>query len=84
MGASRALARVWLGHQYLSILKHASRPKVLISGAGNTGRQLAAAMANSHEMQVGFLDDDRLHGHVLNESPLKNSFSAQNQRNRNL
>ncbi len=43
------------------ILKRASRPKVLIYGAGTTGRQLAAAMANSHEMQVaGFLDDDVL------------------------
>lgn len=68
VGASRALARVWLGEHYLRILKHASRPKVLIYGAGSTGRQLAAAMANSHEMQVvGFLDDDeRLYGHVLN------------------
>lgn len=74
VGASRALARVWLGDQYLSILKHASRPKVLIYGAGTTGRQLAAAMANSHEMQVaGFLDDDdRLHGHVLNGQPIYN------------
>ena len=74
VGTSRALARVWLGDQYLSILKHASRPKVLIYGAGNTGRQLAAAMANSHEMQVaGFLDDDdRLHGHVLNGQPIYN------------
>jgi FlaA1/EpsC-like NDP-sugar epimerase len=72
VGASRALARVWLGDQYLSILKKASRPKALIYGAGNTGRQLAAAMANSHEMQVvGFLDDDeRLHGHVLNGQPI--------------
>jgi FlaA1/EpsC-like NDP-sugar epimerase len=72
VGASRALARVWLGDQYLSILKRASRPKVLIYGAGTTGRQLAAAMANSHEMQVaGFLDDDdRLHGHVLNGRPI--------------
>ena len=72
VGASRALARVWLGDQYLSVLKHASRPKVLIYGAGSTGRQLAAAMANSHEMQVvGFLDDDdRLHGHVLNGQPI--------------
>lgn len=68
VGASRALARVWLGDQYQSILRHASRPKVLIYGAGRAGRQLAAAMANSFEMQVvGFLDDDdRLHGHVLN------------------
>lgn len=74
VGASRALARVWLGDQYLNILKHASRPKVLIYGAGSTGRQLVAAMANSHEMQVvGFLDDDdRLHGHVLNGQPIYN------------
>jgi FlaA1/EpsC-like NDP-sugar epimerase len=74
VGASRALARVWLGDQYLSILKQASRPKVLIYGAGTAGRQLAAAMANSHEMQVaGFLDDDdRLHGHVLNGQPIYN------------
>ena len=74
VGASRALARVWLGDQYLNILKQASRPKVLIYGAGSTGRQLVAAMANSHEMQVvGFLDDDdRLHGHVLNGQPIYN------------
>ena len=80
VGASRALARVWLGDQYLSILKHASRPKVLIYGAGTTGRQLAAAMANSHEMQVaGFLDDDdRLHGHVLNGQPIYNPADLDN------
>lgn len=72
VGSSRALARAWLGDKYLNILKHASRPKVLIYGAGSTGRQLVAAMANSHEMQVvGFLDDDdRLHGHVLNGQPI--------------
>lgn len=80
VGASRALARVWLGDQYLSILKRASRPKVLIYGAGTTGRQLAAAMANSHEMQVvGFLDDDdRLHGHVLNGQPIYNPVDLDN------
>ncbi|TLS19643.1 MAG: polysaccharide biosynthesis protein [Betaproteobacteria bacterium] len=80
VGASRALARVWLGDQYLSILRHASRPKVLIYGAGTTGRQLAAAMANSHEMQVvGFLDDDdRLHGHVLNGQPIYNPADLDN------
>ena len=74
VGASRALARVWLGDQYLNILKRASHPRVLIYGAGSTGRQLVAAMANSHEMQVvGFLDDDdRLHGHVLNGQPIYN------------
>ncbi len=80
VGASRALARVWLGDQYLSILKRASRPKVLIYGAGTTGRQLAAAMSNSHEMQVvGFLDDDdRLHGHVLNGQPIYNPADLDN------
>lgn len=68
VGTSRALARVWLGDQYQSILRRASRPKVLIYGAGRAGRQLAMAMAHSHEMQVvGFLDDDKhLHGQVLN------------------
>ncbi|MCG9056232.1 polysaccharide biosynthesis protein [Laribacter hongkongensis] len=80
VGASRALARVWLGDQYLSILKHVSRPKVLIYGAGRTGRQLAAAMTNSQEMQVaGFLDDDdRLHGHVLNGQPIYNPADLNN------
>jgi FlaA1/EpsC-like NDP-sugar epimerase len=57
-----------LGGQYQNILRKVSRPKVLVYGAGSSGRQLVAAMANSHEMQVvGFLDDDsRVHGRVLN------------------
>lgn len=72
VGASRAFARVWLGDRYRSILKQAARPKVLIYGAGRSGRELSAAMGSSHEMQVvGFLDDDeRLHGHVLNGLPV--------------
>lgn len=74
VGASRALARVWLGGKYHIILKYASRPKVLIYGTETAARQLAAAMANSHEMQVvGFLDDDdRLHRQVLNGQPIYN------------
>lgn len=68
VGASRASARVWLGGLYLSQIQKFALPQVLIYGAGRAGRQLAAAMANSHEMHVvGFLDDDeRLHGQVLN------------------
>ena len=68
VGASRAVARVWLGGLYQLEVKKSSLPQVLIYGAGSAGRQLAAGMANSHEMRVvGFLDDDdRLHGHVLN------------------
>jgi FlaA1/EpsC-like NDP-sugar epimerase len=80
VGASRALARIWLGDQYQAILKHASRPKVLIYGAGRTGRQLATAIGNSPEMQVaGFLDDDdRLHGHDLNGLPIYNPTDLAN------
>ncbi len=80
VGASRALARIWLGDQYQNILKRTSRPKVLIYGAGRTGRQLVAALANSHEMQVvGLLDDDdRLHGHVLNGQPIYNPADLAN------
>ena len=75
IGVSRAVARVWLGDQYQAILKDARRPKVLIYGAGKSGRQLVGALANSPEMQVvGFLDDDdRLSGHVLNGQPIYSS-----------
>ena len=74
VGASRAFARVWLGSEYHNILKKAARSRVLIYGAGAAGRQLVGAIANSHEMQVvGFLDDDdRLHGHFLNNQPIYN------------
>jgi FlaA1/EpsC-like NDP-sugar epimerase len=72
VGASRAIARFWLGGLYERQLKLATLPKVLIYGAGSSGRQLAAAMANSHEMRViAFLDDDeRLQGHVVNGLPI--------------
>jgi FlaA1/EpsC-like NDP-sugar epimerase len=70
--ASRAAARYWLGGYYRNALKKAMLPKVLIYGAGATGRQLADALANSHEMHVaGFLDDDaQLVGQVLNGQPI--------------
>ncbi|SFZ78874.1 polysaccharide biosynthesis protein [Chitinimonas taiwanensis] len=72
VGSSRVFARAWLGDQYQSRFTRISCPKVLIYGAGNAGRQLAAAMARSLEMQVvGFLDDDdRLQGHTLNGLPI--------------
>lgn len=68
VGASRALTRYWLGDMYQGIVGHMNLPKVLIYGAGSAGRQLAAALANSHEMRVvGYLDDDtRLQGGVMN------------------
>ncbi len=69
---SRAAARYWLGGSYRNELKLALLPKVLIYGAGATGRQLADALANSQEMRVtGFLDDDpQLIGQVLNGQPI--------------
>ena len=72
VGASRAVARNWLGSDYQSIFARMNRPKAVIYGAGNTGRELARALANSAEMQVvAYLDDDdRLHGHILNGLPI--------------
>jgi FlaA1/EpsC-like NDP-sugar epimerase len=74
VSASRAAARVWLGGRYQEQLRKASRPQALIYGAGDAGRQLAAAMVNSCEIRVvGFLDDDhRLHGNLLNGLPIYN------------
>jgi FlaA1/EpsC-like NDP-sugar epimerase len=68
VGASRAIARYWLGGGYATILGLNARRRVLIYGAGQAGRQLAAGLANSNDMQVvGLLDDDpTLHGSVLN------------------
>ena len=68
VSGSRIAARVWLGGLYISKIKRSSLPQVLIYGAGNAGRQLAAGLVNSHALNVvGFLDDDdRLHGQILN------------------
>jgi FlaA1/EpsC-like NDP-sugar epimerase len=68
VGASRAIARYWLGGGYAAILGKNARRRVLIYGAGQAGRQLAAGLANSDDMQiVGLVDDDpKLHGSVLN------------------
>jgi FlaA1/EpsC-like NDP-sugar epimerase len=74
VGTSRAVARIWLGGLYLNQFSKSNLPQVLIYGAGNAGRQLADAMANSTEMRVvGFLDDDHsLQGNVLNGLPILN------------
>ena len=74
VGASRAVARLWLGGMYQKQLRKAFVPQALIYGAGDAGRQLASAMANSPEIRiVGFLDDDeRLHGNLLNDLPVYN------------
>jgi FlaA1/EpsC-like NDP-sugar epimerase len=68
IGFSRAVARYWLGGGYQELLRLGQRRRVLIYGAGSAGRQLAAALANSDEMQVvAFIDDDpTLQSSVLN------------------
>ncbi len=68
VGASRAAARYWLGGGYANMLGKGPRRRVLIYGAGAAGRQLAAGLSNSNEMQVfGFIDDDpTLQGNLLN------------------
>jgi FlaA1/EpsC-like NDP-sugar epimerase len=72
IGASRAFARYWLGGLYQNYLQRQALPKVMIYGAGATGRQLARGLANSTQMRVvGYLDDDsRLHGHLIDGLPV--------------
>lgn len=61
---SRGIAGGWLGHSYRSgdVTKDMARnrPRVLIYGAGFSGRQVASALEVSGQVHVvGFLDDDR-------------------------
>ena len=66
--ASRGLARYWLGGNLEVFLSRRKNPSVMIYGAGSAGRQLAAALVGSREMEVkGFIDDDQtLQGSRLN------------------
>lgn len=68
VGASRAVTRYWLGGGYQTLLRLGKQRRVLIYGAGSAGRQLAAGLTNSDEMEVvGFVDDDKtMQGSVLN------------------
>lgn len=69
VGVLRAFARFWLGGGPSKAgLVLGNLPRVLIYGAGSAGRQLAAGIRTSNQVQVvGYLDDDPdLHGGVLN------------------
>ena len=74
VGLSRMWTRYWLGNAYQRLLNRSALAKVLIYGAGASGRQLAAALANSSEVNVvGFLDDDRhLQGSIMAGLPIYN------------
>jgi FlaA1/EpsC-like NDP-sugar epimerase len=57
---SRASASYWLGGAYRKLMRPKPSAITMIYGAGASGQQLAAAIADGHSMKVvGFLDDDR-------------------------
>lgn len=57
---SRAGASYWLGGAYRRLIRPTPERHALIYGAGLSGQQLAAAIADAGSMNVvGFLDDDR-------------------------
>lgn len=56
---SRAGASYWLGGAYRRLRRPPPSDRTMIYGAGMSGRQLAAAIADGGKMKVvGFLDDD--------------------------
>ena len=73
---SRFVARFWLGGMYIERLRQGNKPRALIYGAGNAGRELAAALSHSHVTNVvGFLDDDpKLHGSQIRGLPVYNPY----------
>ncbi len=72
IGLSRLGIRYWLGDTYQRILHKNTLAKVLIYGAGSSGRQLAAALTTSTELNVvGYLDDDpKLRGGIMGGLPI--------------
>jgi FlaA1/EpsC-like NDP-sugar epimerase len=80
IGASRALAHYLLGSKYRGILnEEQDAARVVIYGAGASGRQLAEAIDKSGNMRVvGFFDDDRsLHGALVQGYPIFDPATAQ-------
>ncbi|MBX3594750.1 nucleoside-diphosphate sugar epimerase/dehydratase [Sphingomonas sp.] len=60
VAGSRALAGAWLGQSYRNEVAEADKPRVMIYGAGASGRQVASALQVSGQVRVvGFLDDDQ-------------------------
>ena len=60
IAGSRVFVRAYLGETYQALWRGNEVPRVLIYGAGSSGRQLANAIRGGREMHlVGFVDDDR-------------------------
>lgn len=68
VGSSRAIVSFILGGNYKKWLGSELSKRIVIYGAGNSGRQLSEAISKNSDMQiVGFLDDDpNLQGRYLN------------------
>lgn len=66
--STRGIVKLWLGESSKRIGRGQLHRRVIIYGAGSAGRQLAAALDKSHELDVKcYIDDDvSLHGGVLN------------------
>jgi FlaA1/EpsC-like NDP-sugar epimerase len=64
---SRIIVKYLFGGNYFFKDKSQFLKKALVYGAGDSGRQLASALANNNELKVvGFLDDnDELHDQVM-------------------
>ncbi len=59
IASSRMIVRLFLAERYADLWRKNSLPRVIIYGAGSSGRQLASAIRASNEMKVvGFVDDD--------------------------
>ena len=86
VGLSRLVARLWLGGLYLEHLAQKQMTGALIYGAGNSGRELAAALSHNPETNLlGFLDDDvQLQGNkisglfVYNPTDIKSIITDKN------
>jgi FlaA1/EpsC-like NDP-sugar epimerase len=67
VSVSRVSARLLLGQVYRNIFAYQGRPKVLIYGAGQSGRQAAYSIRAAGTMTViGFIDDNKtLQGGVI-------------------
>jgi len=60
VAASRMFARFLFAESYTSLWRDTDIERVLIYGAGNAGRELAATVDSSRHMKlIGFVDDDR-------------------------
>ncbi|WP_439567650.1 polysaccharide biosynthesis protein [Sphingopyxis sp.] len=72
IASSRIAAQLVFQSDYTDLWRKGGLPRVLVYGAGQSGRELSAAIASSSEMrQIAFVDDDpSLWGVVLRGLPI--------------